>query len=260
MISEIKFCNRFTSFWNGLFPHTSSFMRIANSGVDRIDYPMNDVDKGRKSKIAIINQAGFKLFQQFKNKNNVKHISVFSKILQSKENQVIFQEIIQASINYISKFENNEQYINISLNEQDCEEIVEIAFRLIAKYSRYTIDINPMFHGCGFINQCYGDILIKNNEESTIVEVNAGERNFTISDLRQILIYAGLDYIHNQTQRILKFELYNPRRGVSYSGTIAELCWDLGSITPEEFFEELRFYITETIFLSLDLNNATKQI
>ena len=133
MISEIKFCNRFTSFWNGLFPHTSSFMRIANSGVDRIDYPMNDVDKGRKSKIAIINQAGFKLFQQFKNKNNVKHISVFSKILQSKENQVIFQEIIQASINYISKFENNEQYINISLNEQDCEEIVEIAFRLIGK-------------------------------------------------------------------------------------------------------------------------------
>ena len=66
-----------------------------------------------------------------------------------------------------------------------------------------------MFHGCGFINQCYGDILIKNNEESTIVEVKAGERNFTISDLRQILIYAGLDYIHNQVFPTYN-RLYNP--------------------------------------------------
>lgn len=256
MISEVVFSKKFTSFWNGIFPHTSKFIRLVNSGLDRIDEPMPPIEDDRKNIISIVNEAGFRLFNNLNSLKDIRHVSVLNKYL--KDNSGLLDSIINDSESYIKNIDKGKIWENFSISGQDKSDILEISIRLMQRFYPEHITINPVFHGCGFINECKGDILVINKNESSLklVEIKSGDRNFNISDFRQLLIYAGLNYANRDGLQIKNFELYNPRRGVSYQSSIKELCWDLGYITPEEFFEEFIFYITETITLSLDLNNS----
>ena len=95
MISEVVFSKKFTSFWNGIFPHTSKFIRLVNSGLDRIDEPMPPIEDDRKNIISIVNEAGFRLFNNLNSLKDIRHVSVLNKYL--KDNSGLLDSIINDS-------------------------------------------------------------------------------------------------------------------------------------------------------------------
>lgn len=79
---------------------------------------------------------------------------------------------------------------------------------------------SPTFRGCGFVDSCQGDLL----DGRYLCELKAGDRNFRITDLRQLLTYAALNHLA-PVQPVTHLALVNPRKGVIYTDTFDAIAW-----------------------------------
>ncbi len=234
MISERKFSKSFSSFWNELLPIAEDYVRLINRILIRYCKPTKSELIINRDKRSAINELSFRLFMY-----SAKGIH-----LSSNDKHKLSIKVV----NYIKRIAPNIQseilLNNIELNE------AELLSDSLADYFKdgkkdgktELLEFWPDFKGCGIIHSCKGDI-IDNNK---LVEVKAGDRNFRITDIRQILTYLALNSISKQ-YTIEYIALVNPRRGFSFNTNVEEFIEGCSKRKPIDIFGDIIDFISTEI-------------
>ncbi|MBL0591456.1 hypothetical protein [Aeromonas veronii] len=201
MISCTEISRNYPSLWKQLFPFINRLARKCNlQKISFNDYLHSQTSPARR---ALVNELSFRLFKEIINCG-------YSSIPKIPAQRV--EEIKNETYRYIQKLnkkaEPDEYVSDTELNE--AKELAGITFIYFKTYEpgRKPI-ISPTFFGCGAISECQGDVLIGN----TLYEIKAGDRDFRVSDLKQVLIYCALDFSHKNS-KIKNIGLLNPRLGI----------------------------------------------
>jgi len=107
---------------------------------------------------------------------------------------------------------------------------LERFFRAVS--SGNSIEVSPVFPGCGIIDECVGDVYFSN----ALYEVKAGARFFRSIDVRQLLTYAALNK-PAPGRRLTEIGLFNPRSGVAF--TVEEICGEVAGLKADELLGEI---------------------
>jgi len=229
MISERKFSNSYSSFWNQLLPTADSFVRRLNLASERFTKPLYSAIPINRNKRAVINELAFRLFKE---KTICDKISL-SKIILLEKNVRAYIERLAPSIKKIR-----------ALSKEELLEAQKIADSLSAYFYKHdfkAITFWPLFKGCGQLDACKADIIYKKK----LIEVKAGERHFRITDLRQIITYLSLNF-YSQQYRIENIALVNPRTGKEFECAIDPLIESCsGRKSVDVFSDVIDFISTE---------------
>lgn len=231
MITELFFIRNFTSFWSDLLPGSERYVRLLNSGIERFDLPVDSKDPPNRR--AMINTVAYLLFDEVVNTKKT-----LSHILQSVDKQLGgFHKKALISLGHLSSLEEYQDPLG-AVEVRTATGICQIMISRFSSSKRLVL--SPVFPGCGFLNECEGDLLVGD----TLFELKAGDRNFSIVDVRQLLVYAALNYIAGNKYEIHQMGLVNPRRCVEWKADLRVVADDLASSTPEELFHEIISFLT----------------
>ncbi len=201
MISSTEISRNYPSLWKQLFPFINRLAKKCN--LQKISYHDYLNSSSAPSRRALINEISFRLFKET------------IALEYASPNQIPVEKIEaikDESYAYIQKL-NKSSELTENLSESELTEACELASRTIDYFRYYEPGnkaiVSPDFYGCGSISQCQGDVLIGN----TIYEIKAGDREFRVSDLKQILIYCALDFAYKNS-KIRNIGLLNPRLGI----------------------------------------------
>lgn len=229
MISEKAFIQNHPSFWKTLFPLANIFMR----GIQlECKQKQNDLDmytKGRR--FSFVSQIGFMVFVHC-----IKDARLHFPQNEIKKEAPWYEEIEMLCITQFRLFEDDDDTIRAPLNNDEFEDAKKLSLRLLERFEnkKKNILIYPEFAGCGWLDTCYGDIVVEN----TIYEIKSVNRNYNISDYRQLMVYCALNHLSKQ-HNIQTIALYNPRKDIlcthkledfasAISGaTFNDLCWEI---------------------------------
>ncbi len=160
--------------------------------------------------------------------------------------QILVNDEIERVRNYVSRLSHGA--VIAQPNREELEEAALIA-KLVKHRADWLCSIDsapipkPEFMGCGVLAKCYGDLICG----STLVEIKAVSRAFSPQDLRQVFIYAFLNWMSSQYE-IGSVELLNPRRGAYYQLPLRAFCQQLTGRSPVEVFAELADVVTAEEF------------
>lgn len=229
MISERKFSNSYSSFWNQLLPTADSFVRYLNLASERFAVTFDSSLPADRDKRAVINELAFRVFKENANSRKISSVK-----MTSLEHDVrSYIERLVPSIKEIASLSKAELI--------EAEKIAESLLKYFHKSDFTAIIFWPLFKGCGQIDACKGDIIYKNK----LVEVKAGDRHFRITDLRQIIIYLALNF-YSQQYQLVNIALVNPRTGKEFEcpiDTLIESC--SGRKSVDVFSDIIDFVSTE---------------
>ncbi|MCK1398713.1 hypothetical protein IVB45_32055 [Bradyrhizobium sp. 4] len=96
------------------------------------------------------------------------------------------------------------------------------------------LEVKPRFAGCGIIDSCEGDVYC----DGQLFEIKAGDRNVRSIDLRQLLVYAALNYSEGG-RSIDSIGLFNPRIGTHFSSKLDEVCAEISGHPAAELLAEI---------------------
>ena len=234
MISEKTFIRYYSSFWNQLLPGVEHYVRMINTGFKEHRYaPIlgDDIPTRR----ALINSIAFKLFfNYYKQQYKSTQIKVSSFDLEEIEK---IRKVEAENMKHLDNTENFENRLS------DIElDIIEKLIKRLLDFSRNKKDfeVYPKFQGCGLLFDCYGDI----RDGETLVEIKAGNSNFSKFDLYQLLLYGALNYIGDNKYNLDKFHLFNIRTGVEWNENI-EIVWEIiAGESSSEIYSEIVNFIT----------------
>lgn len=200
MITVTQLSRNYPSTWKKTFPFLNRLVRRCNLQKETFDDGI--FSKSEPARRALINETGFYLYKKMVETQ----IDKVSNLTQEDVSKVA-----NFSFSYIKNLDFNPDQLT-PLEEDEIKESKFIAENLFNYFFCYEkgelITISPHFSGCGFVSDCFGDVLAG----TTLYEVKSGERDFRISDLKQILIYLTLNYsLHLNT--ISQIGLVNPRLG-----------------------------------------------
>lgn len=101
--------------------------------------------------------------------------------------------------------------MKLPLSKEELRDIHSISIHMVEYFPPRAphLIFDPSFDGLGFLNSAEGDILFGDS----LIEVKAGYRNFSVNDIRQLLVYLTLNHYSRSPHEINKVELYNPRMG-----------------------------------------------
>ncbi|PLK57072.1 hypothetical protein CWN69_24990, partial [Klebsiella quasipneumoniae] len=207
-------------------------------------YPPLD-DSANKSNNVFVNECAFNLYTAIQ--NNFLHRDILS--AQDIFHHTDFQDVFEKTKEYLQRFSYGSNF-KLPLSMIEYNTIREIARNIFSRYGMENqVEVSPQFDGCGVINNSYGDIYYSN----VLVEIKSGDRKFSVYDLRQVLIYFTLNFYSKNKRPINRFELFNPRMGITYSDSIVSLCKELAFIQPEEMYFEIMNSITEENFIITEM-------
>jgi hypothetical protein len=218
MISVTYLSRSFSSFWNQLVPWLNSFVAHANHAlVEKIGKPIKSIDD-----------------PSFRSINNTIAFYKFVEAIRAKKITPDMKSAYLAASNALQFLpRNNLEHYKIS--RDDLGQIMNQVKLLYDTYSNSEIILHPKFPGCGIIFACEGDFIYK----KTLVEVKAGDRDFTPSDFRQIILYLSLNYISQRPLKIDNIEIVNPRVGLQYLSDIVSFFDEISDKNMEEIFFEI---------------------
>jgi hypothetical protein len=233
MISELSFVRTYTTYWKSLFPGGDDYIRLINSALGAKFAEQIDIED-KPFRRALINNISFDFFMKQINKEiSIKEIA----------NLTIEDQSLKSSITKEIKALSNLRFgnkLSKSLSHEELMIVKTISIRLIDQYSRKSnLIMKPAFPGCGILFEANGDIYYQN----TLVEVKAGQRNFSIQDIRQIYIYAALNH-PNKKYEINKIELCNPRTGLLWRENINLVSENIAGASTIEIFTEIIGFIS----------------
>jgi hypothetical protein len=110
------------------------------------------------------------------------------------------------------------------------------------RFREQSIIAAPVFSGCGWIEECAGDLL----GSKVLFEVKAGDRNFRSIDLRQVLTYCALNFASKQYD-IRHVCLVNPRLAVFLGESLERLCQEVAGRTSAEVLGDIVQYVSDPI-------------
>jgi len=230
MISERKMANSYVSFWNQLLPTADTFVRQINIASERFYSHVPAVTKDR-DKRAVINELAFRLF-----KATVDGDEITPELKGAIESEVrdYIEDLIRANVK-IPPLSNEEV--------EESERISKSLSMYFAMSDLSALIFWPLFKGCGRISACRGDIIDGNK----LIEVKAGDRNFKVTDIRQLMIYMALNFSSGQYP-IKEMALVNPRTGFKYECDIDILIeFSSGRKAVDVFADIVDFISAETI-------------
>ncbi|MBN1089636.1 MULTISPECIES: hypothetical protein [Pantoea] len=244
MISELTFSRKFTSFWNQLLPNANNFIRIINGSLIEDIYSPMDESENRANNV-FVNECAFNLYSAIQSNQISKTLLLRQDLFHSAE----FQGVFDKTNDYLSKFSYGSNF-ELPLSMLEYNTIRQIAHCILNRYGlAQGVEVSPHFDGCGVINNSYGDIYHSN----ILIEIKSGDRKFSVYDLRQLLIYFTLNFYSKSKRNLKRFELFNPRMGISYSASIVTLCKELAFCQPEELYFEIMNSITEENFIVTEM-------
>jgi hypothetical protein len=230
MMTATQLSRNYPSIWKKTFPFLSRLVRKCNLQKETFDDGVQS--KSDPKRRALINETGFYLYKEMDKKQSVT-LDEFS--------ECELEVICSNALNYIKNLDFNSETLS-PLAKPELNEAKEIALNLYDYFFNFekgkTVHLSPKFNGCGFVSDCYGDVLVGD----TLYEIKSGERNFRISDFKQVLVYLTLNYsLHERT--ISYVGLLNPRLGNYVVVSVHEaIGLASGQSTADCFNEMINFF------------------
>jgi len=235
MISGIKLASSFTSFWQELLPTGEAFVRRMNLDKERFDVPLDS--KIEAARHALVNEMAFITF-----KLSLSNGFSLDRIQYSKK------ELSQIYLYAWQSVQRSHWFIGSEAdqpNDIERDEIIEIARRLRYFFREFhsskTLTLSPSFPGCGFVDDCEGDVFV----EQALYEIKAGERTFRLVDVKQILVYLALNQCSKHYE-INRVGFLNPRMGVFYSLDVEELVLRLAGKSSVELLSDIVYFVSSS--------------
>ncbi|MDO6443606.1 hypothetical protein [Marinobacter sp. 2_MG-2023] len=242
MISETTFAKKFTSFWVQLLPNANNYIRLVNGAMVKSLYTPERPVRGEN--VALCNTIAFEIFR-LEQKGAVDVSDIKSGVFFSNK---LFFELAQQCVDSLRVFSHGSA-MKLPLSKAELDDVKSIAVHMVEYFpprSRYLV-FDPGFDGLGFLNGAEGDILFRD----ALVEVKAGYRNFSVNDIRQLLVYLTLNHYSQSPHEINRVELYNPRMGSVFEANVHQLCDDISALQPSDLYHEILLFVTENNFVEL---------
>lgn len=241
MISESTFSKKFTSFWNEILPNSKNYVRLINGGLlEPVYEPFDTAD--RKNNTALVNVHSFTMLRELCNKNQTLDQLFSNEYFKSQR----FDFLLDMDLKYLSKFSYGAE-CTLPLSDKEKEQARQLFKQMYIRYvaNNLNVVIDPKFDGCGFINESFGDFI----SGSKLVEIKSGERRFSLSDLRQLLVYLALNHYSRNPFHITHIELFNPRMGIAFSEAGDSFCLNLSALNSQDLFAEIQKFIVDNNFV-----------
>ena len=121
-------------------------------------------------------------------------------------------EAIKASQRIITLYEGVKPSLVASPSDVEQEQAKYVAgnYGVLVREEDVKVEFSPKIPGAGVLGQCQGDLSVG----ATLYEIKTVHRNFRSSDLKQVILYLGLQAITGN-RRWIYGGLFNPRRAVS---------------------------------------------
>lgn len=229
MITEKQFIFNFSFFWRSLLPTSSLFVAKLNDEFygRRLDHLNSIVDGRRRSFSSYVS---FNLFADTVSKGlNLETMTDAEYRTLETSYRDRFRELAE---------QDWELYRELSAIE--LIETKEISRRLLHVFGDGdSVTPNPHFKGCGFLEDCYGDVIF----EDTLYEIKMVERNFRLVDCKQLITYCALNYSSKQ-YHIQNVALFNPRNGKISKHNIDDFCFMISGKSSMSLFSEVIEFVS----------------
>jgi hypothetical protein len=233
MTSEKHFALSHTGFWNTLLPLEESYVRTQNLALEGFAPPLETSEAPDQH--GIINEVAFLVFSaSYLNGQRPAELSA---------GRVV--ECAAEAYRHIRRLRQFSRTPIAPISDRGKSEAIELATRLTDFFTAsHTVRLQsrPVFPGCGWIDEAEGDVLADN----MLCEVKAGDRLFRGTDLRQILVYASLNF-SAKTYQIDAFALINPRLGVYFEDDLETMVRKTSGASASQILGEIVHYISEPI-------------
>lgn len=207
-------------------------MRRRNLQADHFAEPLvSDLDKKNRG---VINELSFRLFAQSR-QNGVPAAQL---------DEALIEQSITSTLDFIRRFReySREPVAWPGINAiAEARSLAERLERFVQRVPGCSVEIAPSFPGCGWLDECSGDLLI----DKVLCEVKAGgESRFQGRDFRQVLIYAALNF-QSRRYDIDSVCLVNPRLGIYLQEDLNNLCFELAGAPAVEVFAEIIDFVSQ---------------
>lgn len=223
MISELLLSRNFGYFWTQLLPGAERYVRMINSGMQhRTSLPVETVEEPERR--ALVNVVASLLFA-----DNTSGTSAELKKPDYVEN---VRHRALTELGPLARF----PVLTEPLSPAELDSASMLSDALQKRFpDRNHLVVAPEFAGCGIVNASKGDLVY----QGTLFEVKAGDRNFVVNDLRQLVTYAALGFSEKRRVEFPRIGLHNPRRGVEWSADLDTFARDVAGTTILEILYEV---------------------
>ena len=203
-----------------------NYVRICNKNSQKFYAPLKS--SSPSSQRGVINEVGFRIFAA-----QLDHSELSNELIDRCKSE---------GFRHISRLRQLHRKPVQMPDESDVLEARELAVRLGGYFSRgkaVSIMAFPRFPGCGWLEQCQGDVL----SDNILSEVKAGARGFRNIDFRQVLTYCALNFAA-KCYDIDRVCLLNPRTGGFIVDDVEAVCRNLSGRSAIEVFGDIVEYIS----------------
>lgn len=231
VISETTFSAAYSSFWRDLMPNSERFVRRLNLNVERYGLPITASSVPNRR--AYINEVAFQLF---------------AKIYPRKPSDMpdiedIKKQVFSKVRTFIAQLDRAEEAAIQDPSDDEFRESSKI-YQSIYGYVNWQappkdVIVSPPFVGCGLLDSCNGDLLIKRQ----LTEIKSGDRAFRATDIRQLLAYCALNSVSHQYD-IQSICLLNPRRGTYFQASLDSLSIETAGKAASELLSDIAYFLS----------------
>ena len=209
------------------------FVRTMNLAKFHFDIPLKSLSDPKRR--ALINELGFLLFKTSLMNNYSPEMA-----LQLQEPR---EAVIHHAVSIVQRYQGLSDDDFKPPADDEVKESIALAKRLADFFRKMSpvsnTVLSPAFSGCGFIDNCVGDVLAGN----TLYEVKSGDRPFRLIDVRQIVIYLALNSM-DRKRHIESVGFVNPRLGTYYATTASELVLGISGKDLVDLMSEINDFVS----------------
>jgi hypothetical protein len=231
-MTEKRFVQSHSGFWNALLPMEEPYVRAHNSSLKRFAPAMRSVISPDQR--GLINELAFRLFVAGT------QVSVMPSDLSTE----LVNKCAEETARYLAGLTPPVSRISpASFTRVGVGEAKGLAMRLASYFlSRHwrIVLTSPLFQGCGWLAAAEGDVLA----DETLIEIKAGDRLFRSIDVRQLLCYCALNF-SAKSYEIKSICLLNPRSGTYFTDELEHLCQQAAGTSAPNVLGAIVNYISE---------------
>jgi hypothetical protein len=231
VISEKQFALSYAGFWKQLLPLAEEYVRTTNRELGRFSPPL--VSSLPSDTRGVVNEIGFRLFVA---------AATMGTSVDGLPKGAIGESVLSGLLHIRGLREHGRAPVP-DPTAQQLDEAASLAKRLaefFEKASPQSVIPFPLFRGCGWLDECAGDVL----GQHTLFEVKAGERRFRSIDVRQVLIYCALNAA-SKAYDLSRVCFVNPRLGLFFEESIESLCSDAAGRPAMDVLNEIIQFVSE---------------
>jgi hypothetical protein len=229
LISDRRFAQSYTAFWQDVMPMSDSFIRSLNLRKGKFAKPLKGTTPPDRR--GLVNELGFRLYARW-HESGGRHLD---------EDEI--RSIAERARLYVGKLRPLNAADSAPVSDDEISEAFKLAEGIAAFQISHgdasNVTVDPVFRGCGRIQECRGDLLFGD----ILLEVKAGDRDFRVVDLRQLIVYCVLNYAA-ENYVINHIGVVNPRNGVFFMESIELVAHATAGKLPVELFSEVLSFIS----------------